>query len=355
MAYNAINGPRLGSFNDAVDWYNKVKPIRGNKDGVRPLGERRYHNAASITMPDPVTVVLNYYGHKLVEWHSNDTLILHAPKYYSAFSGDQIIGFVPRSMSFEWNKGRLFVQTDGKSIELTRRQSLKFVPVADKRLYLGYPIFDVVDAPDAKVFRVKRGVADAIVQRRFGAFLEWVTLTSTIAPSGSHAELSLSYRKFRTELGYSNEFCDAQRSAVSGLGWDEDNGRRGHVMQALADVDYLPYSPNRRGAIFHRASSELLAAWMSGNNTERWLDALNVIQEHVGTGRAYNFHGEKHVNQKRVYDYVKTITAFLHRDEAFKVITIPAGAVPSKCNAEYFREINIDFGQTDTVSVCSPT
>jgi hypothetical protein len=56
-----------------------------------------------------------------------------------------------------------------------------------------------------------------------------------------------------------------------------------------------------------------------------------------------------------VYDYVKTITAFLHRDEAFKVITIPAGTVPSKCNAEYFREIHIDFGQTDSVSECSPT
>ena len=353
MAFNAIGGPRLGSFNDAVDWYNKVKPIRGNKDGTRPLGERRYHNAASITMPDPITVVLNYYGHRLVEWRSNDTFILHAPKYYSAFSGDQIIGFVPRSMSFEWNKGRLFVQTDGKQIELTRRQSLKFVPI--EKTYNGYPVFEVEGAPDARVYRVKRGVADAIVQRRFGAFLEWVTLTSTIAPSGSHAELSLSYRKFRTELGYSNEFCDAQRSAVSGLGWDEADGRRGYVMQALADVDYLPYSPNRRGPTFHRASSELLAAWMSGNNTERWLDALNVIQEHVGTGRAYNFRGEAHVDQKRVYDYVKNITAFLHRDEAFKVITIPAGTVPSKCNAEYFREINIDFGQTDTVSVCSPT
>lgn len=345
MGYNSINGPRLDSFKDAVEWHNKIKPIRGNKDGVRPLGERHYHHAANITMPDPDTVLLNYYGNKLVEWRSDNTFTLHAPKYYSAYSGDQIIGFVPRSMFFEWNRGRLFVQTDGKSIELMRRQSLKFVPVADKRLYLGYPIFDVVDAPDAKVFRVKRGVADAVVQRRFGAFLEWVTMTSTIAPSVSHEELSSSYKQFRTALGYTDEFCKAQRDSVNGLGWDEDNGRRGHVMQALADVDYLPYSPNRRRAIFHRASSELLAAWMSGNNTERWLDALNVIQEHV-TARY-------RVEPKRVYDYVKSITAFLHRDEAFKVVTIPAGVVPSKRNAEYFREIHIDFGQTDSVSECS--
>lgn len=354
MGYNSIGAPRLSSFDEAREWYGKVKPIRGNKDGVRPLGERRYHGAASITMPDPDTVLLNYYGNKLVEWRSDNTLTLHAPKYYSAYSGDQIIGFVPRSMSFEWNKGRLFVQTDGKQIELTRRQSLKFVPV--EKTYNGLPVFEVVGAPDAQVYRVRRGMADAITKRRFGAFLEWVTVTSTIAPSGSHEELSVSYRKFRTALGYSNEFCDAQRNAVSGLGWDEADGRRGYVMQALADVDYLPYSPNRRGATFHRASSELLAAWMSGNNPDRWLDALNVIQEHVGTGWTHNYHAkQEHVTPKRVYDYVKTITAFLHRDEAFKVITIPAGTVPSKCNAEYFREIHIDFGQTDSVSECSPT
>jgi len=352
MAFNAIGGPRLGSFKDAVDWYEKIKPIRGNKDGTRPLGERRYHNAASITMPDPITVVLNYYGHRLVEWRSNDTFILHAPKYYSAFSGDQIIGFVPRSMSFEWNKGRLFVQTDGKQIELTRRQSLKFVPT--EKTYKGYPIFEAAGAPDAKVYRVKRGAADAITLRRFGAFLEWVMMTSTIAPCGTHEELTTSYKQFRTALGYTDEFCKAQRDAVSGLGWDEADGRRGHVMQALADVDYLPYSLNRRGPIFHRASSELLAAWMSGNNPERWLDALNVIQEHVGVHKAWNHRDSvSRVDAGRVYTYVKSITAFLHRDEAFKVITIPAGTVPSKCNAEYFREINIDFGQTDSVSECS--
>jgi hypothetical protein len=94
---------------------------------------------------------------------------------------------------------------------------------------------------------------------------------------------------------------------------------------------------------------------MSSNNTERWLDALNVIREHIGTGWPHSYHGPSQVNPKPVYDYVKSITAFLHRDEAFKVITIPAGTVPSKCNAEYFREIHIDFGQTDSVSECSPT
>jgi len=345
MGYNSIGAPRLGSFKDAVDWHNKVKPIRGNKDGVRPLGERRYHYSANITMPDPDTVLLNYYGSKLVEWRSDNTFTLHAPKYYSAYSGDQIIGFVPRSMGFSWEKGRLFVQlTDGKNIELVRRQSLGFTPV--ERTYHGWPVFEVVDAPDVHVYRVKRGVADAITKRRFGAFLEWVTMTSTIVLSVSNSEINESRKQYQSAAGYSEEFLDAKQEAVKGLGWD---GKREMVAQALNDVHYLPHSPNRGCSAFHRASAELLAGWMSGNNTERWLDALNVIQHHVGQHMYNDRLGKNgvYIDMPRVYGYVKSITAFLHRDEAFKVITIPAGTVPSKRNAEYFREIHIDFGQTD--------
>ena len=350
MAYNAINGPRLGSFKDAVGWHNKVKPIRGNKDGTRPLGERRYHNAASITMPDPDTVLLNYYREKLVEWRSDNTFTLHAPKYYSAYSGDQIIGFVPRSMGFSWVHGRLFVQlTDGKNIELVRRKSLKFVPV--DRTHNGWPVFEVVDAPDVQAYRVRRGVADAITKRRFGAFLEWVALTSSIVPGVARSEMEESYAQFRTALGYTDGFLAEQKKAVDGLPWD---GKREHVMVALCDVDYLPYSVHRLSGAFHRASAELLAEWMSGNNPDKWLSALNVIQDYAGVHR---FHMDRnaHIDITRVYEYIKRIAAFLHRDEAFKVITLPAGTVPSKRNSEYFREFHIDFGQTDSVSVCSPT
>ena len=341
MAFNAIGGPRLGSFKDAVDWHNKVKPIRGNKDGVRPLGERRYHNAASITMPDPDTVLLNYYGNKLVEWRSDNTFTLHAPKYYSAYSGDQIIGFVPRSVGFSWVHGRLFVRTDGKDIELVRRQSLKFVPVAG--VHQGHPVFEVENAPDVQVYRVRRGMADAITKRRFGAFLEWVALTAPIVQSVARSEMEESYAQFRTALGYTDEFLAEQKKAVDGLPWD---GEREHVMVALCDVDYLPYSVHRLGGAFHRASAELLAEWMSGNNPNKWLSALNVIQDYAGV---HKFHMDRnaHIDIPRVYEYIKGVAAFLHRDEAFKVITLPAGTVPSKRNSEYFREIHIDFGQTD--------
>jgi hypothetical protein len=352
MAYNAIGGPRLGSFKNAVDWHNKVKPIRGNAEQVRPLGERRYHHAANIIMPDPDTVVLNYHGNELVEWRSDNTFTLHAPKYYSAYSGEQIIGFVPRGMEFSWEKGRLFVKLfNGKNIELARRQSLKFAPT--EKTYYDSPIFDVVDAPDVKVYRVKRGVADAIVKRRFGAFLEWVAMTSSIVSSASHEEIKESRKKYKAAAGYTDELLSAVSKAVEHLPW---GGERERVSMALNDVHHIPYSSRRQGGAFHRASSELLAEWMSDNNTECWLDALNVIQNHVGEHLYGDYSGRKrgvHISVLRVYGYVKGIAAFLHRDEAFKITTMPAGIVPSKCNAEYFREISIDFGQTDSVSECS--
>ena len=353
MGYNSVGAPRLDSFAAAVKWHNDVKPIRGSKEQVRPLGERRYHHAANITMPDPDTVLLNWYGSKLVEWHSDNTFTLHAPKYYSAYSGEQIIGFVPSSVGFNWVTGRLFVQLSGsRHVEIARRQSLKFVPT-DKTSG-GRPIFEIADAPDAQVYRVRRGVADAITKQRFGAFLEWVALTTPIANGTSNDEIQESNKQFRSAVGYTDEFLDAQKKAVEGLPWD---GKREMVSQALNDVHYLPYSPNRRGAAFHKASSELLAEWMSDNNTECWLNALHVIKHHAGQHMYNDRLGKKgvYIGIPRVYDYVKSITAFLHRDEAFKVITLPAGAVPSKRNVEYFREAHINFGQTDTVSECSAT
>jgi hypothetical protein len=233
----------------------------------------------------------------------------------------------------------LFVQlADGKNIELVRRQSLKFVPV--DRTHNGWPIFEVEDAPAVQVYRVRRGVADAITKRRFGAFLEWVALTSSIVPSVSRSEMEESYAQFRSVLGYTDEFLEEQKKAVDGLGW---GGKREHVMLALCDVDYLPYAVNRLNGAFHRASAELLAEWMSGNNPDKWLSALNVVLDYSG------------IYMAGVYEYIKRIAAFLHRDEAFKVITLPAGTVPSRRNSEYFREIHIDFGQTDSVSECSPT
>jgi len=347
MGYNAIGAPRLNSFESAVEWHNKVKPIRGTT--TRPLGERRYHNTAHITMPDPDTVQLHYYGNKLVEWFSDNTFVLHAPKYYSAFSGDQIIGFVPRMVGFNWVKGRLFVQLSGsRHIELARGQSLKFVPV-DKTPQ-GNPLFEVENAPDVLAYRVRRGQADAIVEKRFGAFLEWVALTASIVQGITDKEQSESYTQFKTALGYTVEFLDAHEKRVAGLPWE---GEREQVIGAINLTHGLPYTPAMRAASFHRPSSELLAAWMEGDNAEHWLCALNVIQDRVAP-YAYN-RGASPIVVARIRDYVKSITAFLHRDEAFKVVTLTPGTVPSKCNTEYFREIHIDFGQTDTVSECSLT
>lgn len=350
MGYNSVNAPRLDSFRGAVTWRNSVKPIRGHAEQVRPLGERRYHHAANITMPDPDTVLLNFYGFKLVEWHSDNTFTLHAPKYYSAYSCDQVSGFVPRSMGFSWEKGRMFVHTGGKSTELARRQSLKFVSIG--KTSSGYPIFEVVGAPDVHVYRVKRGVAETITDRRFGAFLEWVRMTSSIVKSASSSEISRSREQFATAVGYPKELLEAKQKAVEHMPW---NNEREMVSTAITDVQYLPYAPGRLGGTFHRASSELFARWMDGDNMEKWLDALNVIQHHIGEHRYYRHDAQigVYIKPEKLYGYVKSIAAFLYRDEAFKVLTLPAGTVPSKRNAEYFREVHINFGQTDSVSECS--
>ena len=90
MGWNTAGVHRLASFKAAKLWHDKTKPIRRNKDNVRPLGSRRHHIMASIAMPDENTVRLEYYGTTLVEWRSDNTYSVFAPKYYTAFVPDNI-------------------------------------------------------------------------------------------------------------------------------------------------------------------------------------------------------------------------------------------------------------------------
>ena len=99
---DTLRAPILSSFAEAKDWFVKTPPIRGHKDKVRPLGVRRYHQRGSIAMPDDATVALRYYNHTCVEWKHDNTFTVHYPKnYVTAFSVDDLCGFLPPGMWFE--------------------------------------------------------------------------------------------------------------------------------------------------------------------------------------------------------------------------------------------------------------
>ena len=342
MGYNAVSAPRLASFKDAVQWHNAVKPIRGSKEQVRPLGERRYHHIANITMPDPDTVHLNWYEQPLVTWHSDDSLTMHKPRGCNAYAPDQVIGFLPRGVSLVWNKGRAFVSIDGKVAELRRDAPLRFVRDDKGGLVMEH-------APTPYGYRAKRGVAKKLMQQTCGEFLEWVAVTSSIVQTSTRAEHHAAHTLLLSEVGYPSGFEEAHRVRIKDLPWD---GERSEVTFMLSRLWYLPHGDGGMDKQhFHRPSTELMMKWMSAGNEAHWLDALNVVMQHVGVIRYHNNpQGCAPIEMKKVTAYVERLVAFIHRDEAFTRIELPTDKVPTNRNQEYFNELTLNFKQIDIVS-----
>ena len=340
MGWNAVNAPRLASFKDAVQWHNNVKPIRGTT--IRPLGERRSYHMASIAMPDPDTVHLNWCDQPMVTWHSDDSLTLHKPRGASAYTPDQTVGLLPRVIALQWNKNRIFAALNGRVVELRRGEPIRFVRDDKGSLVMLNPGLTYG-------YRAKRGVAKKLTQQTCGAFLEWATLTSSIMQTSTRAEHNAAHTLLLNEVGYPKEFDDAQRARIKDMPWE---GERGEVTFLLSRLWYLPHGDaGMDKQSFHRPSTELMMKWMSAGNEAHWLDALNVVMKHVGVIRYHNNpKGQAPIDMKKVTAYVERLVAFIHRDEAFTRIELPTDKVPTNRNAEYFNELTLNFGQYDTVS-----
>ena len=94
-SYNTAGVPHLTSFAQAKHRYEQTKPIKGSAN-VRPLGVRRYHKMASISMPDADTVNLEFCGKPLVQWRSDNTYTVYRPVYASAYVPDNTSHYVPK-------------------------------------------------------------------------------------------------------------------------------------------------------------------------------------------------------------------------------------------------------------------
>ena len=131
MGYNTACVHRLAGFESVKLWHDRTKPIRGNKDNIRPLGSRRHHYMADIHMPDENTAHLRYYGQTLVEWRSDNTYTVFPPKYYSAYTPDNIHNFLPNhGQGFVWDRGRMFyADTKEKAVVLKNKIIAAYVEV----------------------------------------------------------------------------------------------------------------------------------------------------------------------------------------------------------------------------------
>lgn len=350
MSYNTPGVSRLNSFEQAVAKFKNTKPIRGKKGNGRvPLGIRRYHHMASISMPDEDTVNLMLYDKPLITWRSDNTFTVQLPNWCTAFTVPNIIHFLPTLMWFSWDKGRLLVVDDKNNRFVVNEKPLKFRVTSDS--------IELINPPQEYAIRKKRH-AEKPYMDAVKPFFEWAELVMSIADKDSdkdEEEWQPAYDKlFRaTGLMTSAEFeaiwtnhyikdHEYKHPAIpEGRSmWDERQSRR-HIPHGSR----MRWRGTRHGG-FNRPSCEVLMNWITSPLNENWVDALHILSEKVGYREStFGSHGRKVVwsfvvDPKEMRNYVKELVLFLNFEKCFELEPLEFGQISTMHNMMYQREIS---------------
>ena len=333
MGWNTADVHRLASFKAAKLWHDRTKPIRGNKDNVRPLGSRRHHIMASIAMPDENTVRLQYYGNTLVEWRSDNTYSVFAPKYYTAFVPDNITYFLPLEwQNFHWDRGRMFYCTDQTRKEvyhLPRGGRLDFQMVEGKSFLL--------NAPVAYSIRANRGVVNKLMTK-YEAFLSWAQVVLAVTSTFEIDEIDPSFDKYVESLGFRT---DAEYRALSSnyaaltqeqrdAYWDERYGR-----------DAVPFGigQHNRSVGFYPQGCSRMKEMIDGGDPDEWVQVLHIIAKRAGRYTWTTRNANRTLQADKAFEFIKQLVTYLHRDEAFRLERLPKGAMPTTTNGKFYHDL----------------
>jgi hypothetical protein len=362
MAYNTMHAPILLNYGQAKDWHDKTPPIRGNKDNVRPLGSRRHWHMGSISM-DGENVVLNYYNSPVVTWHPDDSLTVQSPPYASAYEPDKMIRYLPPYLAFKWNQRRLVVVNElTEQGVLLGSEPIKLKPTGVTG-WQGNIVrkYEFEELPEAVELRKKRGVVGKIIKTKFKSFYEWLESTKDIMPPMPEEECDeYAYSLFEQVTGVSREWIEKGRRWYEQVPWTDENR---DMKQAYSEDHNLrdcypmggrnSWNRNRK----HAAGIRALYDMMMPENQEQWYAALCIVarantHRYWGTAPAPCYKVNPVAD---VHKYIERIVCFVHRDEVFERVTLPAGAIPKRTHHEFFKQQELKFfiEKSDKVSVIS--
>jgi hypothetical protein len=350
-SYNTAGVPHITSFAQAKHKYEQTKPIKGSAN-VRPLGVRRYHKMASISMPDADTVNLEHYGKPLVQWRSDNTYTVHRPWYANAYTPNNTSQYVPKGV-FSWRHGDICVRLNGdKEYFIPEGGKLEFQVAGTHHLLLNKPV--------AYATRTNRNAAMKIMTK-YQPFMDWLQVVAGV--------------KREIDMDEAQEACDRLRR-LSGVPSEEDYEKvivRVQVQNHPFDSEMWKLYDDRRNAghlpfrgnnsrysytHFHRPSCELLDSWLTDTNAENWVQAMYVIARHQGRHihirNANGFYATTKtiLPIDKAVDFLKAMTSFVHRDEVFTRERLPDGQLPTRTNLNFFHEIHIrNLGTIDSVSM----
>ena len=359
MGYNTACLRVFYNYADVKNWHDETPPIRGNNDKVRPLGSRRHWNMASISM-DGDDVVFNYYGHKAVVWHPDDSLTVYYPTYCTAYEPDKMAHFLPPLVNYEWNARRLVVHNhwDNTRVVVTpdKPLHLKCVGVAD---WNGRVVrkFETQDVPVTYRYVKRRGAVSKIIKQKFQPFLDWVELTLPFTPR----VMSPEHVKAHNALFYQVTGCTAQdweaaSNWYNNAIWGKDSAtdeRKYAFNQTFHAKDTFPVGGrnNYRGEGVHIGGALSMYELMLPENQDSWLTALQIIAGHHCTRRWNSGDVYYEVNIKHVREYVERIVCVTCKGDVFDKQQLERGTVPSKLHTRLFKELKFPyFEKTDSVS-----
>lgn len=328
---DTLEAPKLDSFAEAKRWYETTPPIRGHKDKVRPLGRRRYHQRGSIVMPDDAAVALLYYNHKCVEWKHDNTLTVHYPKsYVTAFSVDDLCGFLPSGMWFEWIDCRLVICfREGDAI---RRYLMEQSDVFQFSV-TGVRSFQLHNKKREFKYSKRRGVVPKIVNERYGAFLDWATVVTGVNSRVTREETEQAEIKLKNEAGVPTMEMFTKFRVANEKFFNDMS-----MWQDFNNSNYLPFMKGSRTKWFHTPSCEVLDSWMTGS-PEQWVHMLHIAAWRQGW---FSWREKEYsLTMQQLRNFVDNIAMHLFRHEVFVEIELPDGVVPPRANRHYFRTMTI--------------
>lgn len=330
MSYNTLRAPSLSSYEGAVKWYEATKPIRGHKDKVRPLGERRYHHRGSISMTDAGVVQLHLWGKPFVEWHKDNTFVVTPPLYVSSYGVADMSGFLPHNMRFVWDKCRLFLKmVDQETLNEVAYQVtdevLRFSVIGERK-------YKLHNKPAAIVYRRRRNAIPKFITERYGAFLSWMTVVIAVDNRVSDEAATKANTLMREACGIPSQKV-YQHINTHHQQWYSDNDTWEDVRIAQA----LPMAkPHARHKWFHTESCKLVDSWLAGDDPDMWVQALHVMGCRYGQ---YTW-GQGTNSTYRLFPsdaerFLVDLASHLYLDKLYSKEVLEDGAIPSRNYLHY--------------------
>ena len=331
MGYNTAGVVMRDSFAEYVEKFKRTRPIRSKQNaGVIPLGHRGHHYMASISMPDEDTIHLNFYGHEqpFVTWKSDDSFEIFPPRYYSAYSADNIQEFVPRGIGFSWNRGRIVVRHNDNSYLLGEGKTVKFKKV-------GPETYELVAASSECTIRKKRGSEKKFV-RECSNFLDWMDLVQSIDNQNPDPtkEMTDAMDVLYQELGLmtDSDFHTWYHSEATARDTNkyEQMRLRQHVPHATGSIW-------RSTNGFHTEGCKLILNWITEPMSDKWVAALYIIMFNAGerSYRGASMRWNVTLDRKTAEEYITELVKHVYFQHCFDRVPLGAGAIPTKQNVEY--------------------